>query len=164
MKLSDFAANPLKLDLFTYFEGKTTAWGYFEDRFGTVKRQFTVDIVGEVAGNTLTLTEDFIYNDGEKDQRIWVIEKIAENKYTGRAADVIGTATGTTSGNSFNWQYQMKLKVKDDFWHVNFDDWMFLQPDGVLLNRAIVTKWGLEVGRVQLFFKKEMDTGLKQAS
>lgn len=164
MKLSDFASHPLKLDLFAYFEGKTTAWGYFEDRFGTVKRQFTVDIAGTINDNTLTLTEDFIYNDGEIDQRIWVIEKIAENKYTGRAADVIGTASGTTSGNSFNWQYQMKLKVKDDFWHVNFDDWMFLQSDGVLLNRAVVTKWGLEIGRVQLFFKKDDSTEFKHAS
>ena len=31
---------------------------------------------------------------------------------------------------------------------------MFLQEDGVLINRARVKKWGVEIGQVTLFFKK----------
>jgi len=38
---------------------------------------------------------------------------------------------------------------------VHFDDWMFLQPDGVLLNRARVSKFGFTVGEVTLAFYKE---------
>jgi hypothetical protein len=37
---------------------------------------------------------------------------------------------------------------------VHFDDWMYLQPDGLLLNRAYVTKWGFAVGSVTLAFRK----------
>ena len=59
-----------RFDLFDYFEGNTRAWGIFQDRNGELKRQFTVDIRGEIEGNLLTLTEDFDYTDGEQSQRI----------------------------------------------------------------------------------------------
>ncbi len=48
----------------------------------------------------------------------------------------------------------MNLKVGDGTWEVKFDDWMFLQPDGVLLNRATVSKFGLELGVVTLSFSR----------
>jgi hypothetical protein len=37
---------------------------------------------------------------------------------------------------------------------VKFDDWMFLQPDGILMNRARVTKWGIAIGEVTLMFQR----------
>ena len=76
MKPSDFAGSEPRLDLFAYFEGKTRAWGIFEGRSGELKRQFTVDILGVVEGDRLTLTEDFVYADGETQQRIWVIDRL----------------------------------------------------------------------------------------
>ncbi len=154
MKISDFETQTPKLDLFDYFDGQTTAWGFFEDRFGTVKRQFRVDIEGVIEDQTLVLTEDFYYDDGEIDQRIWRIQQQDDKTYRGTADDIIGEAKGAAAGNALNWQYTLKLKVKEQFWHVDFNDWMFLQSDNVLLNKAVVTKWGLEVGRVQIFFKK----------
>ena len=48
----------------------------------------------------------------------------------------------------------MDLKVGDGTWRVRFDDWMFLQPNGVLVNRAHVSKWGVEIGEISLFFAK----------
>ena len=47
------------------------------------------------------------------------------------------------------------LKVRDSRIKVRFDDWMFLQPDGVLINRATVSKFGINIGTVTLFFKKD---------
>ena len=77
-----------------------------------------------------------------------------DNTYTGTAGDVIGVAQGRAFGNALNWSYRMNLKVGDGTWKVAFDDWMFLQPQGVLLNRAVVSKWGIELGQVQLAFSK----------
>lgn len=47
-------------------------------------RRFEVDIVGTVEGNELTLVEDFVFDDGELDQRIWVITKLADGTYQGK--------------------------------------------------------------------------------
>ena len=154
MKPEDFADTKPRFVLEDYFAGKTTAWGMFIDRFGNLRRQFLVDIDGKWDGKTLVLNEQFSYADGDKDQRIWTITKVDDHTYTGTAGDVVGTAKGRSHGNALNWNYFLNLKVGGSTWKVHFDDWMFLQPQGVLLNRAAVTKWGLDVGEVQLSFRK----------
>jgi hypothetical protein len=154
MRPQDFKDSEPKLILFDYFEGKTSAWGMFEDRFGNVRRQFQVDIEGRVKGNEITLDERFQYNDGEKDRRIWQIRKTGDHTFEGTADDVIGMAKGTVQGNALNWTYDLNLKVGDSSYKVHFDDWMFLQPGGVMINRARLSKWGVDIGEVTLFFKK----------
>jgi hypothetical protein len=154
MKPADFADAQPRLVLEDYFAGHTKAWGLFEDRFGKVRRQFTVDIDGDWNGERLVLNEHFHYSDGETDQRIWTIRKRGDGLYEGAAGDVVGTAAGTSAGNALNWAYVMDLKVGDGTLRVAFDDWMFLQPGGVVINRAHVSKWGVEVGSVTLFFTK----------
>ena len=154
MKPQDFKESEPKLSLFDYFEGKTSAWGIFEDRFGNVRRQFQVDIVGSIEGDEITLDERFVYNDGEKDQRIWRIRKTGDQTYEGEADDVIGTAKGVVQGNALNWTYDLNLKVGESSYKVHFDDWMFLQSGEVMINRARMSKWGFDIGEVTLFFIK----------
>jgi hypothetical protein len=158
--IAQFDAAKPDLVLEDFFLGQTQATGLFEDRFGKVRRQFTVDISGKVEGDTLILDEDFTYNDGEKQRRIWKLKKMGNGRYEGRANDVDGVAIGVLRGNAFNFRYAIDLKVgtkKDGSaknWRVTFNDWMFLQPNGVILNRAYVSRWGLQIGSVTLSFKK----------
>ena len=154
MKPEDFSSGTPEIDLFEYFSGQSRAWGLFEDRFGKVRRQFSVDIEGRIDGDTLTLEEDFVYDDGEIARRVWTIERAGAKTYRGWAADVVGEALGTASGNVLNWIYDMDLKVGESTWRVAFDDWMFLQTDGVLINRARVKRFGIEIGSVTIFFRK----------
>lgn len=153
--LSDFDDAPRQLVLEDYFEGSTTAYGIFEDRFNKVRRSFKVDIEGTIEGDQLTLVEDFIYDDGELDQRIWVIDILGDGKYRGTAGDVPGYAYGETNGNAFNWKYKVDLKVDENStWKVGFDDWMYLLEDGKLMNRAYVSRWGILIGEVTISFDK----------
>lgn len=152
--VQDYAQTEPALDLFSYFAGQTQAYGQFQDRSGAVKRRFTVAISGTVEQDVLTLDEQFVYDDGEKEQRVWLIKRLADNQYSGTAGDVIGAATGRSAGAAFNWRYTLDLPYKDSRIAVKFDDWMFLHTDGVMLNRAQVTKWGFKVGEVTLFFSK----------
>lgn len=152
--LEQFEAAPRTLVLEEYFQGESTAYGIFEDRFGKIRRQFKVDITGEVEGDRLTLTEKFIYDDGERDTRVWEIDILGDGKYRGTAGDVPGFAEGQVSGNAFNWKYKVDLKVNGSTWNVGFDDWMYLLEDDVLMNRAYVTRYGIEIGQVTISFKK----------
>lgn len=155
MKPEDFADREPRLKIEDYFAGKTRAWGIFQDRFGKLRRQFVVDIDGTWDGETLTLVEDFVYDDGETEQRIWKVRKTGEHSYEGRADGVIGVAKGVSYGNALNWRYKFALKVGDSTWDVAFDDWMFLQRDGIVINRASVTKFGFELGQLTITFQKE---------
>ncbi len=154
MKPEDFAEREPRLLIEDYFAGKTRAWGIFQDRFGNLRRQFQVDIAGTWDGEALTLVEDFLYDDGETEQRIWRIAKTGAHTYEGRAEGVIGVAEGAAYGNALNWRYRFALKVGDSTWNVLFDDWLFLQDDQVLINRADVTKFGVLLGEVTLLFYK----------
>ena len=154
MNIQSFKNNKPELVLEDYFNGKTRAWGLFHDRFGNLKRSFEVDINGVLDGNTLILDEKFTYDDGEKESRIWTIKILENNKYSGTADDVVGEAIGESSGNALHWKYKLNLKVKNSVVQVDFDDWMFLQEEGVLINRAEVKKWGLNLGVVTITFVK----------
>jgi len=142
MNINNFSQNKPKFVLEEYFNGKTQAWGMFHDRFGNLKRSFKVDIIGKLKSDILILDEKFLYDDGEKDTRIWTIKILGDNKYSGEASDVVGKATGVSSGNALNWKYKLNLKVKDSTIMVDFDDWMFLQDKNILINRAEVKKVG----------------------
>ena len=100
----------------------------------------------------LTLDEDFLYDDGEKQKRVWKIEKISNGKYSGSADDVVGYANGISSGNALNWAYELLLEVKGKKIKVKFDDWMFLHDRGVLINRAEISKFGINLGVVTITF------------
>ncbi len=154
MNINNFSNTKPEFNLEKYFTGKTEAWGLFHDRFGNLKRSFKVDITGELTGTELILDERFLYDDGEKDQRIWKIKILGNNMYSGTADDVIGEAIGEAKGNALNWKYKLNLKVKNSEIKVDFDDWMFLQDKGVLINRAEVKKWGINIGVVTITFLK----------
>ena len=138
MKIEDFENTQKPFVLEDYFNGKVHAAGIFEDRFGKIRRQFTVDITGTWNGRELILDEKFVYDDGEKDRRVWTIEKINEGEYEGTADDVIGFARGVSRGNALNWRYDMNLKVGDRIFKVHFNDWMFLQTSGIMLNLSLI--------------------------
>ena len=154
--MKDFENKTPKLNLFEFFKGETVAYGIFEDRFGKLRRQFRVKINGSVDQNILTLDEKFIYDDGEKATRIWKIKKLNENKnlikYEGSADDVEGLATGSSIGNALNWTYDIYLNIKGSNLKVKFNDWIYKQDSNIAINRAYVSKFGIDIGSVTLVF------------
>ncbi len=155
IEVTDYKDNTPEFVLEEYFNGKTMAYGFFENRSGEVVNQFKVEINGAIEGDILTLDEDFTYIDGKVENRLWKIKILPDGYYEGTTNGVVGTASGQRSGNAFNWVYVFDLPVGDTSYELKFDDWMFLQDDGVMINRAYVTKWGFNVGSVTLSFYKE---------
>jgi hypothetical protein len=103
MDIDEFKQSRPEFVLEDYFQGRTVAWGLFEDRFGNVQRQFVVEIDGTWDGETLVLNEDFVYNDGETENRVWSIVKTGDNTYEGETENAIGKAMGVRQGNAFHW-------------------------------------------------------------
>jgi Protein of unknown function (DUF3833) len=151
---ADYARELPKLDLRTYFNGPLTAHGIFTDRAGKVARRFTVKMTGTWSGNQGVLDEDFTYSDGKKEKRVWRLTDLGGGRYSGRADDVIGEAVGVAAGNALNWRYTLALKVDGRTIEVQFDDWMYLMDERVMLNTAAMSKFGLHLGEVTLAFTK----------
>ena len=86
--------------------------------------------------------------------RVWTLKLQPDGSFRGRADDVIGEAVGEVAGNALRWRYVLALPVDDKIYHVDFDDWMFLMDDKVMLNRSFMSKWGFRLGEVTLTFVK----------
>jgi len=157
IKIEDLPKTKQTLVIEDYFTGKSKAYGILFDRNGVPQRQFSVDLVGtwDEASKTLTLDEDFIFNDGEKSKRKWVITKVGDKQYTGRASDVVGEARGASHGNAFQWKYVLNVPYKGNTLALKIDDWLYLNDDNVLINRSIMYKYGFKVGEIVISFNKK---------
>ena len=154
VNVQDYRSEKPELDLSRYFDGTIDAWGVFQDRSGKIVRRFTVRIEARWSGNTGTLDESFVYSDGTTQKRVWTIVKEPGGRYVGTAADVVGRAEGEAAGNALRWRYVMALEVGGRTWNVDFDDWMYLMDDKVMLNRSVMSKFGVRLGEVTLAFHK----------
>ena len=152
--VNDYASEKPVLDLKQYFNGVVDAWGIFTDRSGKVVKRFTVVLPCQWTGEHGVRDEDCVYSDGTKQKRIWKLQHLGNGRYSGQADDVIGMADGQTRGNAFNWRYTLALPVGSQVWHVQFDDWMYLLDDKVMLNKAVMSKFGIFLGEVTLSFTR----------
>jgi len=155
MKPEDFKNTKPELKIEKYFEGNVKAWGMLQDRKGKVTRQFSANMNGSFENNILTLEEDFFWNDGEKQKRIWKIEKIDDHNYIGTAPDVIGEAKGVSYGSAFKFEYTLLVPFKGKNIKINFDDWIFKQDENVAINKATLSKFGFKVGELTVVFNKD---------
>ncbi len=153
--LDNYQSTTPRFDLFGYFEGNVKAWGMVQDYTEQQTRRFEVKIIGTVEGNTLTLVEDFAFDDGELDQRTWVINKLNDGSYQGKAEDILGVAIGQEQGNALQWRYDFELKTDDSTITVAFDDWLYRQDEKHVFNLTKIKKFGIEVGTITLFFQKQ---------
>ncbi len=155
MQISDIPVTDESFLVEEYFRGASQAHGIVFDRSGAPIRYFSVQLNGEwdEESRTLTLEEDFEFDDGEISQRIWRITRVADGQYTGEAADVEGQAIGRSRGNALNWRYTLNIPYKDSTLAVQLNDWMYLQND-VLLNRAVMKKFGFRVGEIFISFDR----------
>ena len=154
IEVTQYAQQQPALDLKNYFNGTLDAYGMFQKRSGEVVKRFHVVIDAHWQGDVGTLDERFTYSDGTTQQRIWTITRTEAQSYRGTAADVIGEAVGESAGNALRWRYVLALPVDGKIYHVDFDDWMFLMNDRVMLNRSTMSKWGVDLGEVTLTFVK----------
>ena len=143
------------LDLKQYFNGKLIGHGVVMSRGGEVKRRFVVAITGTVIADTITLDEQFTWNDGVKDSRTWTLKRLDDIQWQGSASDVVGIAAGRVAGNALNWRYVLALPVDGKTYHVNFNDWMYLIDDKVMINKAVISKFGFRLGEVLISFTKQ---------
>jgi len=100
------------------------------------------------------LEEDFLYSDGTRQRRVWRLTDLGQGQWRGQADDVLGEAVGESAGNALNWHYTLKLPVDGKVYEVQFNDWMYLMDEHTMLNKAVMSKFGVTLGEVTLSFHK----------
>ncbi|WP_243756201.1 DUF3833 domain-containing protein [Shewanella sp. BF02_Schw] len=159
--IEDYQQTTPTLDLATFFDGKLTAAGVVQDFSGKVTRKFTVTMeahwVDSPEGKQGVINEWFIYDDGEKQTRVWNITDKGNGLYEGTANDILGIAQGESRGSALRWRYDMILPVDGSEYEVLFDDWMFLVDEQTIINKSDIIKFGITVAQVTLVISKQPD-------
>ncbi len=150
-----FSGQEPKLDMKSYFNGPMEAWGFIQGRDGEVTRRFRVDILGSWDGNTGTLKEHFVFDDGEKQDRTWTLNLNNDGTFTGSAHDVIGEARGKIDGNALNMKYVLRIPVDGKKYDIKINDWLIQLDEKRLINISELTKFGFTVGRLTIYFEKK---------
>ncbi|MDG1771839.1 MAG: DUF3833 domain-containing protein [Oceanicoccus sp.] len=150
----DYKNNQPKLVAESFFDGQLRAAGVLKDRSGKVIRYFTADIKAYWKEGVGTLEEDFVFDDGEKQRRVWTLTPNGDNRYIGTAGDVIGESDIQVAGNSMFLGYVLRIPYGDGTIDITIDDRMYLVSENVLMNESSMSKFGVNVGQLLLVIQK----------
>jgi Protein of unknown function (DUF3833) len=153
------APNAPLFELTHFLEGQTTAWGVFEDRFRKLRRRFTVEMNGHWQDRVFLLEERFIYDTGEVETRTWRIVPSSGGRFSATCSDCVGEARGHCTNDSVHMSYRFRLMLDKRSMVVDFDDRMYRMTDGTAVNRATMSKWGVKLGELSLFFQRSIASG-----
>jgi len=138
------------LDPVAFFDGKLTAHGVIKNRSGLVIRTFNADINAYWRDGIGTLEEEFLFDDGEVQHRVWTLTPSGNGTYISTAGDVVGEGLLSFSGNSIFLDYVLRVPYGGSSVDVRVDDRMYLVSEDVLINESIMKKYGVRVGSISL--------------
>ncbi|WP_026608433.1 DUF3833 family protein [Methylocapsa acidiphila] len=153
---SPLSAQEKSRDLATFFSGHLTATGKFQNHLDGSARGVRVDIRGASEGNAFKLIEDTVYSDGQKQHRVWRFLKVAEGRYIGQRADLIGQATVSAQGNKIDIAYRARVPTKDGATHdLDFKEVFVFMQSGTADYRLSVSLLLIPVGEAHLIVRKQ---------
>ncbi|WP_041522824.1 DUF3833 domain-containing protein [Gilvimarinus agarilyticus] len=138
-----------------FFQGELSAHGVLKNRAGEVTRYFNATINASWNDGVGTLKERFVFNDGEIQFRTWTLTPTSQTSFNATAGDVIGTGTAKTAGNAFNLNYVLEVDYNERKLQLNVDDWMWRVDENTVINHSSLSKWGFNVGSIQLVIRKD---------
>ena len=156
LALMGFILSAQALTLQEGFSGRTIGQGVVSLPIAGVERTFCVVTRGTMRGSTLTLVEDFFYNDGEKERKTWRFTKVSPGRYAGTREDVVGQAAVWEENNRLRLSYDIKLTAKGGgpaVW-LHFEDVLVRDPDGLIVNDAQISLIGLPIGSGRVVFSR----------
>lgn len=159
MNVRDYQAEQPAMDMLSYFSGEVRATGIVQDRSGKVIRRFTLTMHGvPQPDGTLAIHEELVYLGGDRQTRDWTVRRVDEHHVAATSNGIIGVAQGEQYGNTLRLNYVLEDDSSGSSWRFPVDDWFFLQPGGVVINRSYGSKWGFHVFDVITSFQKGAPT------
>lgn len=146
------------ITLVSAFRGRTTGRGHFRVWLTGDERRFTARLNGSVTGaegaRTLTVVEDFLYDDGEQNRLTWVFRETGPGRWTGKREDTVGEATVIEADGRITLTYTADFRSPSGVNRLGFQDLIYAATDGTVINDAVVSRAGIPVASVRFVLRR----------
>jgi len=136
------------LDIKEHLKGEMICEGVIFGPLGRVTSSFVAHFNITWDGDQGVMAEKFHYNDGTTQDREWRITLGRNGRFTADADDVPHTGVGIVAGSSVQMRYRIRLPESAGGHVLNTVDWMYLTPDGSIINRSQFRKFGFKVAEL----------------
>ncbi|MEM7520201.1 MAG: DUF3833 family protein [Pseudomonadota bacterium] len=136
------------IDIREHLTGTMICEGVIFGPMGRVTSSFAADFNIAWDGDTGVMDEVFRYNDGSTQVRQWRLLVHENGTFDMQADDVPGSGTGTMTGSAVQMVYPIKLPESAGGHVLSCVDWMYLTPDGTVMNRSQFRKFGFKVAEL----------------
>lgn len=144
----DYANQLPVFDIRREFNGPLLCEGVIYGPTGRVTSRFVADFSASWQGNVGTMTEVFTYDSGAVQNRCWTLTLSNDGAIRAEAADVVGVGTGRQTGSAVMLRYRIKLAESAGGHVLDTTDWMYLTPNGTIMNRSEFRKFGIPVAEL----------------
>jgi hypothetical protein len=144
----DYAGQEPEFELRQHLNGPIKCEGVIYGPLGRVVSRFVGDFEAEWDGNKGVMKEHFLYCSGRTQDREWRLKLGNDGTVQADADDLVGTGTGVQSGSSLRLDYNIRLPKEAGGHVLGVTDWMYLAPNGVVVNRSQFRKFGFKVAEL----------------
>jgi len=144
----DYAKESGQFDIREHLNGPIECEGVIYGPTGRVTSRFVGNFEATWDGNKGVMTEEFRYDSGTVQHREWHLTLGNDGKIKAEAADVIGAGSGTQMGSAVQLNYRIKLPDEAGGHVLDTVDWMYLAPNGAIVNRSQFRKFGFKVAEL----------------
>ena len=147
-RADDYAHSPVQFDLRRHLNGPIDCEGIIYGPTGRVSSRFVGRFYASWQGNSGRMTERFEYDSGTVQEREWHLTLSEDGEIQADAADLVGSGSGRQSGSAVHLNYKIRLPDAAGGHVLTTTDWMYLGPNGAIVNRSQFRKFGLKVGEL----------------
>lgn len=137
-----------QFDIRTHLNGPVQCEGVIYGPTGRVSSRFVARFDCSWDGNAGVMKEVFDYDDGSQQLREWNLTLGNDGTIKALASDVVGEGTGYQSGDSVLLKYRYRLPEASGGHVLDTVDWMYLAPNGTIINRSQFRKFGIKVAEL----------------
>ncbi len=147
-KPTDYAEATELFDIRSHLNGTLICEGVIYGPTGRVASRFVGHFDARWDGNDGVMSEHFIYDGGTTQDRAWHLKVLPDGNIEARAEDVVGVGSGQQQGSAVQLKYRIKLPEASGGHELDVVDWMYLAPNGSIVNRSQFRKFGIQVAEL----------------
>ena len=143
----DYSDGPM-FNMREVFNGPIECEGVIYGPTGRVTSRFEADFIASWDGNIGTVREEFRYDSGNVQHREWKFTLGNDGSIKAEAPDLVGVGTGQQHGSAVQLNYNIKLTDEVGGHVLAVNDWMYMTPNGNVMNHSQFRKFGIKVAEL----------------